>query len=290
MKVLILGAKGNLGVQLQKVFEIDNELVVWDKEEVDITDRGLILKKIEDISPDIIINSAAYNAVDKCEENEEEFQLAKKLNSDAPGYLGEAALKVGAVLVHYSSDYVFDGKNKLGYTEKDDPKPINNYGKTKLGGEKNIIKLNGKGLKYYIVRTSKLFGPKGQSEVAKPSFFDIMLKLGKEKDQLDLVDSEVSCFTYTPDLALWTKKLLDSEKGSGIYHFINEESSTWYSAVLELFKMAGIKIKVNPVSPDKFPRPAKRPEYSVLVNTKFEKMRNYKDALRAYLVHKVESP
>jgi len=283
MKVLILGAKGNLGVQLQKVFEAGNELIVWDREEVDITDKELILKKIEDIFPDIIINSAAYNAVDKCEENEEELLLAKKLNSDAPGYLAEAALKVGAVLVHYSSDYVFDGKSKVGYAEKDTPRPINNYGKTKLGGEKNIIKLSGKGLRYYIIRTSKLFGPKGESEAAKRSFFDIMLKLGKEKDELDIVDSEESCFTYTPDLALWTKKLIESEKGSGIYHFVNEESSTWHSAVLELFKISGIKIKVNPVSPDRFPRPAKRPEFSVLVNTKFEKMRSYKQALYEYL-------
>lgn len=283
MKILILGAKGNLGVQLQEVFQADNEVIAWDREEFDITDKELILKKIKELSPNVIINSAAYNAVDKCEEDEEEFNLAKKLNGDAPGYLAKAALEADALLIHYSSDYVFDGKNTEGYDEKAAPKPINNYGKTKLQGEKNIIKLSGKGLKYYVIRTSKLFGPKGESDVAKPSFFDIMLKLGKEKEYLDVVDSEVSCFTYTPDLALWTKKLIDSGKGSGIYHFVNEESCTWYRAAKELFKIARIKIKINPVSPDNFQRPAKRPKFSVLINTKFAKMRNYKRALREYI-------
>ena len=292
MKILIIGSSGNLGVQLQKVFK-NEELVTWDRDDIDITDKSKVIKKITSLSPDIIINAAAYNAVDKCEESEAEFEIAKQINGDAPGYLAEAALCINALLIHYSSDYVFAGTNKDGYSELAETKPINNYGKSKLLGEEEIIEFAAKGLKFYIIRTSKLFGPKGSSRVAptsprlrgtsKPSFFDIMLNLSEDREELDVVDSEESCFTYTPDLAKSTEKLIIDKKISGIYHIINEGKCTWFESVLELFKIRDIKIKVNPVSSDKFPRPAKRPEYSVLKNTKLNKLRNYKQALKSYL-------
>lgn len=295
-KILILGAKGNLGGQLIKVFSKKNEVIAWDREEIDITDKELIYKKVSDIKPDIIINAAAYNAVDKCEEDENEFELAKKLNCQAVGYLAEAAISVNSILVHYSSDYVFGGhanktnseqikriKKQGGFKEDDNPDPVNKYGESKFMGERELISRSGKGLKWYLIRTSKLFGPKGESEVAKPSFFDIMLKLAKEKEVLDVVDEEMSCFTYTPDLAKATRKLIESDMGYGIYHIVNEGPCAWYQAAKELFEIAGINITVNPVSGDKFPRPAKRPSYSVLLNTKFEQLRSWQEALREYL-------
>lgn len=275
-----------MGGQLIKVFEKENEVIAWDREEIDITDKELVMKKISDVKPGIIINAVAYNAVDKCEQDEAEFNLAKKLNCDAVGYLAEAAISVNAVLAHYSSDYVFGlnaNSHRIGFKEYDQPCPINKYGETKLMGERELISRSGKGLKCYLIRTSKLFGPKGESEFAKPSFFDMMLKLAKEKEVLDAVDEEMSCFTYTPDLALMTKKLIESDKGSGIYHLINEGPCTWYQAALDLFKIAGVNVKVNQVSSDKFPRPAKRPSYSVLLNTKFEQLRSWQEALREYL-------
>ena len=285
MEVLILGAKGNLGSQLVKIFFADKDykIIAWDKEEIDITDKELVFKKIRELKPDIIINAAAYNAVDKCEEDEKEFELAEKINVEAVGYLVEACLETGAVLVHYSSDYVFAGDKKEGYKEDDEPNPINKYGETKLAGEQEVIKKSGQGLKYYLIRTSKLFGPKAESEGAKPSFFDLMLDLAKKKKELDVVNEEVSGFTYTPDLARATKKLLESDKGYGIYHITNVGRATWYETAIELFKITGKKIKINPVSGDKFPRPAKRPSYSVLINTKFGMQRDWKDALREYL-------
>ena len=285
MEVLILGAKGNLGSQLVKIFFADKDykIIAWDKEEIDITDKELVFKKIRELKPDIIINAAAYNAVDKCEEDEKEFELAEKINVEAVGYLVEACLETGAVLVQYSSDYVFAGDKKEGYKEDDEPKPINKYGETKLSGEEEVIKKSGQGLKYYLIRTSKLFGPKAESEGAKPSFFDLMLDLAKKKKELDVVNEEVSGFTYTPDLARATKKLLESDKGYGIYHITNVGRATWYETAIELFKITGKKIKINPVSGDKFPRPAKRPSYSVLINTKFDRQRDWKDALREYL-------
>lgn len=284
MKILILGAKGNLGCQLSDVFNNGKyEVISWDREEVDICDKELIFKKINDIKFSVIINAAAYNAVDKCEEDKAQYELAKKLNGDAVRYLAEAALSAGSILVHYSSDYVFSGDKKGGYKENEKPDPINIYGETKLAGEKEILEKISSGLKWYIIRTSKLFGPIGKSDMAKPSFFDIMLKLSKEKEEIDVVNEETSCFTYTPDLAKATKELVESNKVSGIYHIVNSNPCTWYSAAIELFRIAGKNIKVNAVKSDKFPRPAKRPKYSVLLNTKLDTMRDWREALKEYL-------
>lgn len=279
-KIVIFGAKGNLGQQLVKVFKSGFEVFSYDSKGLDITDKELVIKKIGELKPNIIINAAAYNAVDKCEISDG-YEIAKKLNGLAPGYLAEAAAKIDAILIHYSSDYVFGGEKKDGYAEGDEPEPISKYGETKLMGERAITKYNNS--KYYIIRTSKLFGPKGESEAAKDSFFDVMLKITKEKDEVDVVNEEVSCFTYTPDLARATKNLVENKKEYGIYHIVNFGSCTWHEAAKELFKIAKIDIKVNPVSSDKFPRPAKRPKYSVLLNTKLGAMRDWREALKEYL-------
>lgn len=286
-KVLILGAKGSLGQELAKIFGEDSkyEVISWDRGEVDITDKDLIAKKIKDVKPDVIINVAAYNAMDKCETDEKEFEIAKKINGEAVGYLAEAALEVGALLIHYSTDYVFDGKKKRGYKEGDEPKPISKYGESKLMGERALIALSGKGLKWYLLRTSKLFGPKGESEMAKESFFDLILRLSKERKDFNMVDKEeISCFTYTPDLAKETKNLIESNKGYGIYHIINSGPASWYEAAKYLFELKNITdVKLNAVSSADYPRPAKRPKYSVLLNTKLEPMRGWKEALGEYL-------
>lgn len=287
MKILILGAKGNLGQQLAQVFKNNYEVSAWDRKELDITDKESVLRKIKSVKPRMIINAAAYNAVDKCEADENEFDLAKKINGEAVGYLAQAALENNAVLVHYSSDYVFNGENENGYREDDEPNPISKYGETKLMGERAVVDAGKQGLKYYLIRASKLFGPQAISKASKPSFFDIMLKLAESKNEIDVVDEEVSCFTYTPDLAAATKDLIESKNPYGICHITNSGSCTWYKAAKELFKLAGINIKVNAVAGDKFPRPAKRPKYSVLLNTKLDNLRDYKEALSEYL--KVES-
>lgn len=291
MKILIFGAKGNLGTVIQQTYagSLDrnnpleqNEVVAWDREEIDVLDADLVKKKIQDINPGLIINCVAYNAVDNME-TPEGWEIATKLNIKAVQTLAEAALEVGAIIVHYSTDYVFDGSKEMGYSEDDEPKPISKYGESKRGGEEELIKLSGKGLKWYLIRTSKLFGPKGSSEVAKPSFFDVMLKLSESKSELEVVDEEVSCFTYTLDLAQATKALIEGDYGYGIYHITNSDPVTWYEAVKALFGMKKISTKVLPVSSDKFPRPAKRPKFSVLLNTKFIPLRSYKEALAEYL-------
>lgn len=285
MKVIIIGAKGNLGYQLAKVFADGNEVISWDKEDIDVTDKDLIHKKIKELKPDLIVNAAAYNAVDKCEEDEEQFEIAKKINGLAVGYLADAALVVGAVLVHYSSDYVFDGKNELGYKEDDEPNPISKYAESKYLGERELISRSGKGLKWYIIRPSKLFGPKGESDVAKDNFFDLVLKLSKDKKVFNMVEgAEISSFTYTPDLAEATRRLVDDNMGYGIYHITNHGPASWYEAAKFLFEITNSNdVQLNPVSSKDYPRPAKRPRYSVLLSTKIEPLRDWREALREYL-------
>lgn len=282
-KVLILGGKGNLGHQLIGVFAPDYEVLAWDRSDIDITDNELIRKKISDLKPFLVINATGYNAVDKCENDEAEYDLAKKLNGEAVGNIAQGCLENGAIFINYSSDYVFSGDKKEGYLEDDETNPINNYGRSKQMGEKEILRLSGSGLKWYIIRPQKLFGPQGPSDLAKPSFFDTMLKLAKERNELDAVNEEESNFTYTPDLAKATRDLIEMNKGYGIYHISNPFPATWYKAARELFKIAGVDIKVNPVSSEKFPRPAKRPKYSTLLNTKMPPLRDWREALREYL-------
>lgn len=303
-KILIIGSRGMLGQELVNVFEKDKdyEVFAWDREEIDITKSAEAAKKINKIKPDIIINATGYNAVDKAEEKKE-YEMAKKLNGIAPGNLAKIAKKLNAVFVNYSTNYVFNGQPdisepagcthscsscalhekfvpQIGFDENAKPAPINNYGKSKLLGEKEVKK-NGK--KYYIVRLSYLFGKSAKSKDAKRSFFDIMLEAGKKQKAVKAVDEEMGCFTYAPDLAKKTKEIIESEKPYGIYHAVNSEPCTWHEAVVELYKQAKIKTKVIPISGDEFPRLAKRPYYSVLLNTKLNPMRSYKEALREYL-------
>ncbi|OGI28561.1 MAG: dTDP-4-dehydrorhamnose reductase [Candidatus Moranbacteria bacterium RIFOXYA12_FULL_44_15] len=317
-KILIIGSQGMLGQELVKAFKKDKnyKTIAWDRKDIDITKEKEVMKKIGFTKPDVIINAAAYNAVDKCENDKKEYALAKDVNGLAPGYLAKVAKKNKAVLVHYSTDYVFDGdfekliskepqgcthscatcslhenfQPEIGYREDDKPNPVNNYGKSKLLGEKEVVK-NIKN--YYLIRISKLFGAPALGESAKKSFFDIMLGLGKDKKEVRVVDEETSCFTYAPDLAKKTKEILDSQKPFGIYHVTNGGSCTWYEAAVELYKQASakggsayggkIKTKIIPVPGAEFPRPAKRPFYSVLVNTKLNPMRDWKEALKEYL-------
>ena len=284
-KILILGAKGNLGIQLVKFFGENHEVIAWDREDVDVTDKEAVTKKIVDAKPDVIINSTGYNAVDKCENDENEFALAKKLNGDAVGYLADASMKIGATLIAFASDYVFSGDKKEGYSENDETSPQSKYAETKVMGEKELASRSDKGLKWYLIRTSKLFGPKGESEGSKESFFDLILRLSKDKKEFNMVDGEeISCFTYTVDLARAIRKLVEENRAYGIYHLVNSGSASWYDGAKFLFELKNITdVNLIPSKSSDYPRPAKRPMFSVLLNTKFEQLRDWKEALREYL-------
>lgn len=303
-KILIIGAKGMLGQELVKTFSSKkNEVVAWDKENINITNSKLVNEKVSKLKPDVILNAAAYNAVDKCEKDAKEYALAKKINGNAPGYLAKVASTIGATLVHYSTDYVFDGlpdipepsgcggscsscslhegfAPELGFKEDAIPGPIQKYGKSKLLGEDSVAKF---GQKYYIIRLSKLFGKPASAKDAKRSFFDVMLEAGKKNKEVKAIDEETANFTYAPDLAKRTRDILDLEMPFGIYHVTNSGACTWQQAVVELYRQAKMKTKVIPVSGDEFPRPAKRPYVSTLINTKLMPLRSWKLALKEYL-------
>jgi dTDP-4-dehydrorhamnose reductase len=285
IKILIIGSKGMLGQELMRVFgdkrqETESaEIIGWDRGEIDVANEVEVNQKIKDLKPDIIINAAAYNAVDKCEE-EEGFAIAKKINGEAPGYLAKIAKELEIILVHYSTDYVFAGDKKEGYKEDDAPSPISKYGESKLLGEENVRKF---GEKYYLLRTCKLFGRPAISEAAKKSFVDIMLNLAGKQDTIEAVDEGYASPTYAPDLAQRTREIVDGHYPWGIYHVTNSGACTWYEFAKEIFKIKNIKINLIPVGGDKFPRPARRPKFSPLINTKLPLMRSWQEALKEYL-------
>jgi len=281
IKVIVIGAKGMLGRALTEVFVGDRfETLLWDREQIDISNGEMVAELIEKEKPDLVINAAAHNAVDKIEEDDTTFELAKKVNGDGPLNLALACKEAGSVLVHFVSDYIFDGEQGE-YVETDLPHPISRYGETKLIGEQNVAKNCDA---YYLIRISKLFGPPALSVGAKKSFFETMLELAKTNTSLRVVDAELSRFTYSKDLAEAVKKLWKDQFSFGIYHLVNEGAETWFSALKKVFAIAGIAdVEIIPVSSDTFPRPAKRPASSILKNTKFPKLRNWEEAAKEWM-------
>lgn len=259
IKTLILGAGGMLGYDLCKIFP---DAVKLTHKDIDITDRELVLKSVRKIKPELVINAAAYTDVDGCEDRQE---LALQVNGYAPGYIAEVCNEIAATLVHFSTDYVFDGSKKE-YTESDIPHPINVYGSSKLLGEQKIAENLDD---YRIIRISWLFGTHGKN------FVETMLRLSGEMAQVRVVNDQFGKPTYTVDLANKITEIAELE--AGIYHVTNEGVCSWYE-----FASAVINNTV-PCTSEEFPRKARRPKYSVLVNTKTEPMRHWKEALKDYL-------
>ncbi|MFA5163419.1 MAG: NAD(P)-dependent oxidoreductase [Patescibacteria group bacterium] len=282
MSVLILGGQGNLGTQLSRIF---SGSLAWDREDLDFLNFPLLEEKIGQLRPEVIINAVAYNAVDKCEQDSEELDLAYKLNRDLPESLARIAIAIGATLLHYSSDYVFSGDlNKPKFKEDDPVNPVNKYGASKAAGEEAIRRIAAESsLSYFIIRTSKLFGPRGASPLSKSSFFDIMLDLAQNKEEIKVVDEESSCFTYTPDLARATQALLQSPHPAGIYHITNSQAANWFEAAQTLFEIKGLNPRLIAIKGADLNRPARRPLYSILENNNLPNLRAWPEALKEYL-------
>ena len=274
MKVLILGAKGSLGQTFLDIYK-DQEVTGWDRAELDITDGPAVSQKISELKPDLVINCAAYNAVDKAEE---ERQIAEQVNGSAVGNIAKAVVSIGAVVVHYSTGQVFDGSKSEGYNEDGQANPINAYGKSKLAGE---MELRGNMENFYLIRTCWLYG---KTAAGKKSFPDMILELAGKSETIKAVNAEFGNPTYVVDLAQATKALVEQKKPYGIYHLVNSGMASRYDWAKEVFMIKRIEARLKPVDSNFFARRAERPKYEVLNNTKFIQLRPWTEALREYLI------
>lgn len=288
MKLLVTGARGQLGLQIRAVLErgkselgeIDDiykkaEIKYVSYSELDITILKDVLEYTEEYKPDIIINCAAYTNVDKCESD---VDTAFKVNAIGPRNIAVAAKKIGAKLLHVSTDYVFNGESRVPFREYDIPQPINVYGKTKLLGEQYVREFCDK---YFIVRTSWLYGKYGRN------FVFTILNMAKEKGYLEVVNDQRGNPTNAEDLAYHILKLVLTDE-YGIYHCTGKGECSWYDFACKIVEYAGINCTIVPITSDKINRAAKRPSYSSLDNmmlrcTIGDNMRNWKDALKAFI-------
>lgn len=281
MKILITGANGMLAKAVRNRFEGEN-LILTDVrgdetvKKLDITNLEDVTEFVSNCKPDVIINCAAYTAVDKAEE---ELDLARKINADGPRNLAIAAKNANCILVHISTDYVFGGNLELDkvYNEEEKKEPVTVYGITKLEGEE-AIKENTE--KYYIFRTAWLYGD-------GKNFVRTMLKLGREKDEINVVADQHGSPTYAVDLADIIFQALSEKIEYGIYHATNIGYTTWYEFAKKIFEIAGITCKVNPVTSKEYVTPAKRPLNSKISKNKLIQsgieISSWEDALQRYL-------
>ena len=282
MKILLTGKTGQVGGELNSILKDMGELVSVGREQLDLSKIDSIEPAVLDILPDIIINAAAYTAVDNAEE---EPDLAMTINGVAPGVLAEAAKKVGASLIHYSTDYVFDGRSDTPYREEDATCPLSIYGESKLTGEKNIAKT---GIPYLILRTSWVYSLQGKS------FLRTIKKLAAERDTLRIVDDQIGAPTWAHSIALATRKIIKhclrdgaEPSLSGVFHLTCQGQSSWYGFAKEILDLSGAShdTQLLPIPTSDYPTPAARPLYSLLSNNKLKKvfafeMPHWHDALK----------
>ncbi len=271
MKILITGSRGMLATDLINIAsQAGYETIGLDVDELDITNQSQVQTKITEIKPDVIINCAAYTAVDQAEAEQEK---CRAINVDGVKNLTDICLKRDIILVQISTDYVFNGQQES-YNEDDPKDPINYYGQTKAEAEdyirKNLIK-------YYLVRTSWLYGKNGKN------FVETISKLCAEKPEIKVVNDQIGRPTFTGDLSRGILNLLENKKEFGIYHLTNDGSCSWFEFAQEIARLQNLSCNILPCTTAEFPRPAKRPRYSVLNNNKTEKLREWKEALREYL-------
>lgn len=270
--ILVVGSKGMLGQELMGLFGDAARGV--DVDEIDITDLGSVQRVLLTLKPRVVINAAAYTDVDGCQSNAE---LAMQVNAEGPGFLAMISKDIEAKLVQVSTDYVFDGRKGAPYVEDDLQSPLSIYGESKLGGEMNTW-MNPDHL---IVRTQWLYGHAGKN------FVETMLKLGSERSEVSVVDDQVGSPTWTYDLALAIKALVD--KGcSGTYHAANSGFTSWNGFAKEIFRLAGMDVEVHPMTTEQLGRPAPRPLYSTLDCSKLAQdtgvvLQPWQEALKRYL-------
>ncbi|MDB2549249.1 dTDP-4-dehydrorhamnose reductase [Porticoccaceae bacterium] len=269
MKVLVLGKNGQLGHCLQDQLRSSrHEVIFTSRGDIDIGEFAQVSERMLEIKPDVVINAAAYTAVDKAES---EPKLANHLNYLAVENLAKICSSLNAIMIHFSTDYVFDGESRVAYKEDAAVNPQGVYGTTKLMGE---LAIKNAGCKYLILRTSWVFSEYGSN------FLKTMLRLGSEKDEINVVDDQIGCPTYAQDIAHAISVILSSdeldESKFGVFHFVGDNPCSWYEFASNVFTQAsilGLKTPsiLKPIKTINYPTPAVRPQYSVLDTSKIEK-------------------
>ncbi len=271
MRILVTGGAGQVGWELRRTLAIFGEVVAPPRDILDLASVDSIIGAVRGLRPDLIANAAAYTAVDKAES---EPELAMKVNGDAPRILAEEAARLGAALIHYSTDYVFDGRKPDAYREGDKTAPVNVYGSTKLEGENGVI---ASGAAHLIFRTSWVYGPRGRN------FLLTMLKLGRERKELKVVDDQLGAPTSARLIAEATAGALGSVSSGGkpdidrfrefggVFHMTAAGQTTWYGFAQAILAGREGVAKVLPIPTSDYPTPARRPRNSVLDNSKLQK-------------------
>lgn len=288
MKILITGAKGQLGNEIKNIISMGkaeigeisedlktSEVIALDVDELDITNLELVKKVLNKYKPDVVINCAAATNVDGCEENED---FAFRINALGARNLAVISEEIGAKLVQVSTDYVFSGEGNSPLKEYELTVPTSVYGKTKLLGEEYVREFSSK---YFIVRTAWLYGYIGHN------FVYTMVRLGAEKESLNIVNDQRGNPTHANDLAYHILKLINTEE-YGVYHCTGKGECSWYDFAKEIMEQKGLNCKVYPCTSEEYKTPAKRPAYSsldnmMLRNTVGDEMRDWKEALRSFL-------
>lgn len=274
MKILVTGSNGMLGQDLCPILEDEgHEVVETDSSNLDVTNFAQTKEILKREKPDFVIHCAAYTNVDKAEED---LETATLINVKGTENIAKVCAEEDITLIYISTDYVFDGEKKEPYLPEDKPNPINNYGLTKFQGEETVKKFC---KKYYIIRTSWLYGHHGKN------FVETMISLAdksKSGAELKVVDDQIGCPTWTVELSNGIVEIIDEEPDFGIYHICGSGKTSWYSFAKEIFNQMGLKVNLVPCKTEDFPRPAKRPKNSVMESEGI--CRNWKVALKEYLL------
>lgn len=261
-KILVTGANSQLGQELKILSEeSENEFIFTGSDELDITNLAGLNAFIANTKPQVLINCAAYTAVDLAETDKDKATL---LNQTAVGYLAALCASANIQLIHFSTDFVFDGQKSSPYTETDQPNPTGHYGMSKWMGEKDVL---AKCPSAIIIRTSWLFSPFGKN------FLKTMIRLGTERDTLSVVFDQIGTPTYAHHLANAVLAIIDhkgNKQPGGIYHFSNEGVASWFDFAKAIIEIAEVDTEILPVKTTEYPTPAKRPSYSVLDKTKIK--------------------
>jgi dTDP-4-dehydrorhamnose reductase len=276
MKILVTGAAGQLGLELTEVLpEKGHETVGLNRKELDIAAPESVERALDEHSPDLVVNAAAYTNVDGCETD---LETAYAVNAEGPRNLAQSCERRGIELLHVGTNYVFDGRDGRPYEPFDPPNPISAYGRTKLAGEEHVMRLTNR---WYVVRSAGVYG-RGHN------FVRTMLRVAKDHDTLKVKEDEFISPTYARDLAEGVAEIVETGR-YGLYHVTNSGSCSWYEFAKEIFDLASIEVEVVPVPGSEYPLPAARPASGVLSPLGGPKLRHWREALAEYLKRETAS-